>query len=78
MEKYIYQTAINQNSNLKMGKEEENENIGDQWLMTGELLFIIITVPINILEFQFSNLKQVKAPVKWLHTYDIKWIWYRS
>lgn len=29
MKKYTYQTAVNQNGNLKIGKEE-NENIVDQ------------------------------------------------
>ena len=41
---------MNQNSNLMMGKEE-NENTADQWFMTGIIFFIIITVPMNILEF---------------------------
>lgn len=43
--------------------------------MTGEMficLFVFMTVPINLLGFQFSNLKQVKLPIKQLHTYDIK------
>lgn len=30
MAKYTYQTAMNQNSNVKMGKDEENEKIGEQ------------------------------------------------
>ena len=41
---------MNQNSNLMMGKEE-NENTSDQWFMTGIIFFIMITVPMNILEF---------------------------
>lgn len=28
---------MNQNSNVKMGKDEENEKIGEQWIMTGEM-----------------------------------------
>ena len=38
MKKYIYQTAMNQNSNLMMGKEE-NENTADQWFMTGIIFY---------------------------------------
>lgn len=64
MEKYTYQTAENQNSNLQMGKEEKNENTGDQLLMTGELLFMIVTKPSNIFKFQLSNLKLIKAPIQ--------------
>lgn len=30
MEKYTYQAAVNQSSNVKMGKDEENENHGEQ------------------------------------------------
>lgn len=43
--------------------------------MTREMfvcLLVFMTVPINLLEFPFSNLKQVKLPIKQLHTYDIK------
>lgn len=75
MAKYTYQTAVNPNSNVKLGKDEDDENIGEQWVMTREMfvcLLVFMTVPINLLEFPFSNLKQVKLPIKQLHTYDIK------
>lgn len=30
MAKYTYQTAVNPNSNVKLGKDEDDENIGEQ------------------------------------------------
>ena len=41
MEKYTYQAAVNQSSNVKMGKDEENENHGEQWIMTEDFLFLL-------------------------------------
>lgn len=75
MEKYIYQIAMNQNSKLDMEKDEKNENIGEHWIMTGGFFIIIITVAINLLEFQFSNLKQGKHPVTQLHICDTQQVW---